>query len=164
MSRKLIFLVAVGIGLIFIIGMIFLGRKPKPPEITLVFWGFDKREVFLEIFESYRKLRPNVKIKYFQKNYSNYEKDLIDALASGKGPDVFLIKNTWLLKHKNKLAPMPQNLASFKEIKDAFVDVVLKDFSLEQKIYALPLSVDTLALYWNKDLFNNASVALPPKT
>ena len=164
MSRKLIFLIVIGIGLVFIIGIIFFGRKPELPEVTLVVWGFDEGGVFSEIFKNYKKLRPNVKIEYFQKSYSNYEKDLIDALASGKGPDVFFIKNTWLLKHKNKLAPMPQNLASFKEIKDAFVDVVLKDFSLDQKIYALPLSVDTLALYWNKDLFNNASIALPPKT
>jgi len=164
MPKRNIFLISCGLILIFIIGAMFFGRKPKPPEITLVVWGFDKREVFSEIFNNYKKLKPNVRIRYFQKSYSNYEKDLIDALASGKGPDVFFIKNTWLLKHKNKLAPMPQDLASFRDIKDAFVDVVLEDFSLKQKIYALPLSVDTLALYWNKDLFNNASIALPPKT
>ena len=165
MSKRFLLLVGGGIFLlIIIVGGLFLGKKPPAPKVSLVVWGFEKKEVFSEIFRNYQKLRPNVKIIYVQKEYAHYEEELIDALASGRGPDVFLIKNTWLLKHKNKLAPMPESLASFKEIENAFVDVVLKDFSDGKKIYALPLSVDTLALYWNKDLFNNASIALAPRT
>jgi multiple sugar transport system substrate-binding protein len=32
------------------------------------------------------------------------------------------------------------------------------------QLYALPLSIDTLALVYNKDLFNSANIAYPPKT
>lgn len=34
----------------------------------------------------------------------------------------------------------------------------------EQKIYGLPLSLDTLALYYNKDLLKNAAIERPPTT
>lgn len=61
---------------------------------------------------------------------------------------------------------------SLKEIKDNFVDVVYKDVvnlaldettkKYEEKVYGLPLSVDTLAMYYNKDLFNNAGLTQPP--
>lgn len=61
---------------------------------------------------------------------------------------------------------------SLKEIKDNFVDAVYGDVvdlalnnqtkKYEEKIYGLPLFVDTLAMYYNKDLFNNAGVAVPP--
>ncbi|MBI4779557.1 extracellular solute-binding protein, partial [Candidatus Falkowbacteria bacterium] len=58
------------------------------------------------------------------------------------------------------------------DIKNNFVDAVYQDVVIptldkktnqyEQKIYGLPLSVDTLAMYYNKDLFNNAGIAEPP--
>jgi multiple sugar transport system substrate-binding protein len=53
---------------------------------------------------------------------------------------------------------------SLKELKDNFVDVVSHDVLLEDgKIYGLPLSVDTLAMYYNKDLFNNAGISQTPR-
>jgi len=61
---------------------------------------------------------------------------------------------------------------SLNEIKNNFVDVVYQDVVSQtldpktnkyvNKVYGLPLAVDTLAVYYNKDLFNNAGVALPP--
>lgn len=61
---------------------------------------------------------------------------------------------------------------TLKELKDNFIDtiyysVVLSDYNeetkkYEDKIFALPLSVDTLAMYYNKDLLNNAGITAPP--
>jgi multiple sugar transport system substrate-binding protein len=50
------------------------------------------------------------------------------------------------------------------QVRDMFVDVVGRDVILEDnKIYGLPLSVDTLAMFYNKDLLNNAGISEPPK-
>ncbi len=67
-----------------------------------------------------------------------------------------------------------QPTISQKAIKDTFVDVVPGDVirsyqydprqPAEQRIFGLPLSVDTLALYYNKDLLNAAGIAEPPAT
>jgi multiple sugar transport system substrate-binding protein len=55
------------------------------------------------------------------------------------------------------------NSLTLKQLKDNFVDVVSHDVILSDgKIYGLPLSIDTLALYYNKDLFNNAGISQPP--
>ncbi len=61
---------------------------------------------------------------------------------------------------------------SLKELKNNFIDVVYDDVVIKttnpetketsEGIYGLPLSVDTLALYYNKDLFNNAGIPNPP--
>ncbi len=61
---------------------------------------------------------------------------------------------------------------SLKDVKNNFVDIVYKDVvdlkydektkKNEEKVYGLPLFVDTLAMYYNKDLFNNASIVQPP--
>ena len=53
---------------------------------------------------------------------------------------------------------------SLKELRDSFVDVVSHDVILNDgKIYGLPLSVDTLAMYYNKDLLNNAGISQLPQ-
>jgi len=58
------------------------------------------------------------------------------------------------------------------QIKNDFADVVFDDVVikalndknvLEEKIYGLPLAIDTLALYFNRDLFNNAGITAPPE-
>ena len=60
---------------------------------------------------------------------------------------------------------------TIKEISDEYVDVVKGDVvvkigqgnNVREYIYALPYSVDTLAMYYNKDLFNNAGIVNPPE-
>lgn len=59
------------------------------------------------------------------------------------------------------------------DIKNNFVDVVYDDVIIPvydedtkkttEFIYGLPLSVDTLAMYYNKDLLNNAGLPSPPE-
>ena len=46
----------------------------------------------------------------------SYENDLRDALAAGNGPDVFLIHNSWLTKHQDKLSPAPDSVLTPKQV------------------------------------------------
>ena len=146
----------------------------KEPSLSLEFWNvFDDSDVFNNLVGNFNKEHPTIKIAYHKKPYLDYERDLVNALAAGRGPDIFAIGNTWLPKHVDKISPMPLELMNGKQFRDAFVDVAAQDFILFQKdeagnavsenIYALPLYVDTLALYWNKDIFNANGIALPPK-
>lgn len=57
-------------------------------------------------------------------------------------------------------------------IEKNFLDVVYDDVVIKtkdkkganvEKIYGLPLSVDTLVMFYNKDLLNNAGISAPPK-
>lgn len=55
------------------------------------------------------------------------------------------------------------------DVKNSFVDTVYNDVVINDtsdnnkaKIYGLPLSIDTLAMYYNKDLLNNAGIAQLP--
>lgn len=61
---------------------------------------------------------------------------------------------------------------TLKELQNNFVDVVYDDVVVDvtdddtgetsEEVLGLPLSVDTLAMYYNKDLLNNAGIAEPP--
>lgn len=153
-----------GIFILILVIAFFVGRTPPAQKAFLEFWGVDEKDSWTEIITSFNSQFPNIKINYTKKSPINFEREWLEALATGKGPDVFAIPHHWLAVHQNKLAPAPLEIISFQNFQDSFVDVVIKDFSQDQQIYALPLFVDTLALYYNKDLFNKAGIAQPPET
>ena len=98
---------------------------------------------------------------------ATFDAQTLSALAGGTGPDVFEIGDHALARWQSTLAPMPASLAAQYGalwLANTFPDVVGQDFVSGGKTYGLPLSIDTLALFYNKDLFNSAGIASPPKT
>jgi multiple sugar transport system substrate-binding protein len=144
---------------IFVLIFIFGSRGPlSSPQVELTAWGvFDDPSIFATI--QYGKAR----INYVRKDERTYEQELIQALAAGKGPDIFMFHSTWLPKHIDKIVPFPQSVITLVELRNLFPQVVEQDFAPDGVIYALPLYIDTLALYWNKDYFDAKKVALPPR-
>ncbi len=67
-----------------------------------------------------------------------------------------------------------ENTMSMRELESTFVEQVAYDAVLDyqpdsdidpvEKIYGLPMAMDTLALYYNKDLLNAAGIATPPES
>lgn len=156
--------------------------------ITLNYWRvWDDSDAFSEIISAYSALHPYVTINYRKLRYEEYERELLNALAEDRAPDIISLHNTWIQKYESKLAPMPEktsmaypvekgtikkeivyelkteNGLSLKDVRNNFIDTVYDDVVMGDKIYGLPLSVDTLALYYNKDLFNNAGIVNPPE-
>lgn len=144
------------------------GEEKAPPyEITLDVWGtFDDSDAFNKVAVEYKKLNPHVKeIRYRKLAPETYKGDLVDAMAAGTGPDIFMLRNTWVPSFADKTIPAAASLFTEKTVRDNFVDVVADDFLDEQKqVMAVPLSVDSLALYYNKDMFNAAGISAPPRT
>lgn len=141
----------------------------KPTEgykVNLEIWGvFDQTETFSVALQKYREINPFIgDIKYRKFEVDNYKDDLISGLASGKGPDIFYFGNTWLPSFGDKIEPAPDYLINEQQFRDNFVDVAADDYLLEGKAYAVPLYVDSLALYYNKDLFNAEGITSPPAT
>ncbi len=157
-------------------------------NIELTFWQtFDDSDAFEEIIAKYQTIHPNIKIEYKKFRYEEYENELLNAWAEDRGPDIFAISNTWVKKYQTKITPMPAEITmayilkvdglenkttaelktvkslTLKDLKNNFADVVYSDVVLDDnKIYGLPLSVDTLALYYNRDLLNSAGIANAP--
>lgn len=144
----------------------FKSAAPETYQVDLEVWGvFDDSDAYQEIFSAYQEMNPYVgEIRYRKLQPENYEQELLQALAANKGPDIFMLRNAWVANFQDKIEPAPEKYTD-KAYKEAFVDVVAGDFmSSDNKIYGVPLSVDSLALYYNKDLFNAAGIAIPPTT
>ncbi len=173
-QTKLLIIGAVG-GLVVIILLTFLVLKGvgsnQTKTVTLQFWGtFDDATFYNDAIADFEKTNPSIKVIYRKFNFEDYEKQLIDSFAAGTGPDIWLLHNTWLTKHIDKISPLPQQtlsgsktpLFTLKQFQEQFVDVATEDLTANNQIYALPIYVDTLALYYNKDMFNSAGITTPP--
>lgn len=156
------------LGLIGLAVALFGFRDSKPStrkKAELEIWGvFENTIAINELIKDFGEIYKNVKISYFKKNIQNYERDLLEAMAEGKGPDIIMMHHTWLPRYLSKILPAPANLVSFTNVQDDYVDVVANDFVSDGLVYGLPLSMDTLALYYNKDIFNTNGIAQPPAT
>lgn len=172
-TNKIFYILVAGIAIAVFVTVILILRGVgggQVQKVNLEFWGvFDESEAFSGVIKSYQMLNPNVKVFYRKFAYEDYEKSLIDALAAGTGPDMFMIGNTWLPKHGDKLKPLPAKISglkkplfTIKEFQEQFVEVAYNDLVANNQIYAMPLYTDTLALYYNKDLFNTAGITRPP--
>jgi ABC-type glycerol-3-phosphate transport system substrate-binding protein len=100
-------------------------------------------------------------VNYTEKDPAIFDRDLIEALASGVGPDAIVLPTDLILRYSNKIYPIPYTTLPETAFKDTFIQ--------EGELYlnssgalALPLMVDPLVMYWNRDIFNNAGVTKPP--
>lgn len=173
-SNRLVYVLGASIALLVFLSVILILRSfgGGGEHVVLQFWGvFDDRNAFAKAIRAFESQNPGIKIIYTKINFEDYEKNLVDALAAGRGPDILMIHNTWLPKHGDKLRPLPSTLKvqngsamTLKGFRDQFVDVAFQDFVAGNQIYAMPLYADTVALYYNKDLLNGAGIATPPRT
>ena len=158
---------------------------------TLTYWRVQDSQGNLDpIINSWRSKHPNITIQYRTLRYEEYEQALLEAWAKGVGPDIYSIPNTWVHKYQEFINPVPPatGMAYYSIVKSMgikeeqkieyletpsiqltqlannFVDSVYQDVVIADKIYALPYSVDNIALFYNKELLNQAKIPLPPTT
>lgn len=134
----------------------------------------DRRLVMWGLWETSSQMQPI--IDAFETQYgigidykkiagvADYERQLLEALAQGRGPDVFVVHHTWIEGKRGLMSPAPRDIIDERALREEFVEVVSDDLLRDGFVYALPTSVDTLALYYNKDLLNSAGIANPPET
>lgn len=154
------------IGVLFVSGFGCKKVTPKKYTVNLEIWGlFDSGDAYRDIIEAYKGINPDVgEITYRKMSQETYQQDLIRAMASDQGPDIFLVHNKWIPGFQDKIYPAPAEVLGEQKLRNDFVDVVADDFMANGAVYAVPLSVDSLALFYNKDLFNEAGITSPPKT
>lgn len=162
-----------------------------PEPLTLTIWRTaDTEKDFDAIVEQYQSVYPYVSFEFRVLRPEEYEEQLYAAWARGDGPDIFSVPNWRVGKFRDVIAPMPaevtlrtvssqpSRLGGTKtivaentvqqlvpsQVENLFAGPVFSDVVFNEQIYGLPLSIDTLALYYNRDLLSRAGVAVAPTT
>jgi ABC-type glycerol-3-phosphate transport system substrate-binding protein len=126
-------------------------------------WGTETSDDFTNLLAIVDPQRKTMDIVYVQKSADTFEAEFVNALAEGTGPDIVLIDDSKLASWKGKLQPLSFTTLPQRTFTDTFVDAS-NVFMMPNGVYALPLNVDPLVMYWNKTMFSDAGIVLPPKT
>jgi len=165
-QKKIVF-----VAILITIGIVFLGIKfyrTKPTPVTLEIWGIsDDSKAFSSIINNFQKRYPHIRISYIQKDQINYHEDILKAFGDNEAPDMFMIKNSWVPYYQNKISPLDlkkdKDLNLF-DIDETYPQIAKNELLKDDYLLGIPLYVDTLALYYNQDIFNYYNIALPPTT
>ncbi|RMH68536.1 MAG: extracellular solute-binding protein [Gemmatimonadetes bacterium] len=141
-------------------------------KIRLEYWRiWEKEEVFAPLIEKYEAMHPNVDIVYKQISKKNFQSKLLPALELGLGPDMFEIHASWLPYYIDQLEPIPPSVMTPQEYAETFYDFVRRAFATDmdtpdEKLWAIALGANTIALYYNKTIFRRAGLdpERPPRT
>jgi ABC-type glycerol-3-phosphate transport system substrate-binding protein len=129
-----------------------------PKELNF-YYIYDNSDAFQEQIQAFQSQNPGVKVKTKKfTNLDEYEDEVVNEIAQGEGPDVFMILNSWMPKHYKKLLPMPADLPVVitpDQFRQGFFQAAADDLIVDNKIYGMPLSIDNLAVYYNKAYFKD---------
>ncbi|MCA9368002.1 hypothetical protein KC887_07135 [Candidatus Kaiserbacteria bacterium] len=102
-------------------------------------------------------------VQYEYHDPANFEWDLTNALADGTGPDLVLYSHEKLVSLRKRITPIPYDTLPLADVRATYIDGA-EIFALTDGVYALPLVVDPLLLYWNRDILSTQGFIQPPST
>ncbi|MDP3965174.1 MAG: extracellular solute-binding protein [bacterium] len=130
----------------------------------VLIWGdIDSKAMDAVLQEAAATNQDLQQVTYVQKDATTYESELVNALADGSGPDLFILRQDYLLRNAGRIIPVPVESLPPAQFNALFIDAARVFLGVNGAL-GVPLSADPLVLYWNKDTLSAAGYAKPPAT
>jgi ABC-type glycerol-3-phosphate transport system substrate-binding protein len=147
--------------ILFIILSILSSRTGSSNEkVTINYWGLkDDPSVYESIISDFEKENPNIDVIYTKQSIEDYREKVKTRIENGSenAPDIFKFHNTWLVMMSDLLLPLPEETVQREEFLNEYYSVSQTDLIKNGAIYGLPLEIDTLALFINTKILEDAS-------
>ncbi|MEQ1499990.1 MAG: extracellular solute-binding protein [Parcubacteria group bacterium] len=152
-----------GVCMIFGIAVFSLSKTSSPSQnFNLVVWGTMNEDVFNKALSASSIAKSKtIKVAYVKKDSSTFDTEFIESLADGKGPDIVILREDSMYKHRNKIFTIPFGSYPEEVFNSTFIEIG-ELFLNKEGVFAVPFMVDPLVMYWNRDMFSNNDIALPP--
>ncbi|QWQ43969.1 extracellular solute-binding protein [Streptomyces sp. YPW6] len=119
-------------------------------------------KVFKKLAEGFEKKHPKVDVKYVNVPFGEAQNKFKNAAQAGDGaPDVIRSEVAWTPDFANLgyLAPL-DGTAALKN-QDDFLKQAVASTRYEDKTYAVPQVIDSMGVFYNKKMFEEAGVEAP---
>lgn len=138
-------------------------KAEEGPTGTVVVWGVLPYTRLNGIFSEIQQANPGLKLMYVEKKSETMQRELINALSSGKGPDVFMMNSGEVAENLERIYPIPYANYSETNYKNTFADAA-SIFLTDKGILAFPIFINPMIMYYNRDLFTSNFEVNPPTT
>lgn len=153
-------------GVFIVIGILVFAlarNNSSSMNANLTIWGTLPRDSFQSLIDnSTLDKSKTITINYVLKDQGDFDQDLIEALAEGRGPDIVMLRDDNVYKHRNRLFVIPYKNYSERAFKDKFIEGA-EVFLSEEGVTAVPFMTDPMVMYWNRNIFSNNLVSQPPQ-
>ncbi|OHA17781.1 MAG: hypothetical protein A2664_04215 [Candidatus Taylorbacteria bacterium RIFCSPHIGHO2_01_FULL_46_22b] len=155
-------------GVFVIVGIIVVsvygakGGASQTQSISMTVWGTLDRQQMQRVISKGLSGRQLLKVNYVEKSEKTFDDDLVQAVATGSGPDIVLFRLDSLLSDLPLIVPIPYDLYPARDFNDTFIEEG-RLFLSSTGALAIPFTVDPLVMYWNRDLLSREGFGTPPR-
>ena len=130
-------------------------------HLNLMFWDGVMEDATRAMIADFTSQHPYITMDFSVIPWADYWLNLQTGLPAGAGPDLF-----WM-NHPNSVTYTPSGLLmpldGFNLDLSGFDRMQYQPFIHEGRLYGLPMFFDTIALFYNRALFDEAGVPHPPR-
>jgi multiple sugar transport system substrate-binding protein len=130
--------------------------------LTPIFEEADGHAVLEQQLAAFKQQYPDVTVKPDYTSYNKLNEKLTTSIASGQPYDVMLMGAGWIppFAEKGVLADLQKDPA---QLASQYYEGALSPGLYQDKVYGLPIMMDTRIGIYRKDLFAQAGITEPPK-
>jgi ABC-type glycerol-3-phosphate transport system substrate-binding protein len=165
MKQKLLFILFLGFISVFAVSGLSCRSTPaasKALNLWLVGYTADNFSNQLATFKAQNSATVNVTVE----TPAKLETDLLTAMAAHQGPDVVMVDNDFLQKHKdlfeacaNSISGTTVTYCDPQIVKDQYAGII-NNLVWDNKVYAYPYQVETPEVLYNVDMVSKAENTL----
>jgi multiple sugar transport system substrate-binding protein len=171
MKKLLMFLLAT-----LLVGSIFLagcsnkegasGASSDKVTLNVALWDENVSEVVDKSIDLFKEKHPEVEVKVTYTPFADYWTKLKTSLAGGSGPDIFWMNGPNFHQYASSgLIKDIQPLIDADSLDTSVYTQALVDlYTYEDNLYGLPYFLDSIGLFYNKKMFDDAGIPYPDDT
>lgn len=144
--------------------------NPAAAQVTLKVWsidGADRPGIADTFSKEFDEANDDIVIEYRQVPFDDLVNETLRAFATGQAPDIVSFDNPdfAMFSSRGAMLDITDRIAASEIIKaENFFPGPLNSVTWDGRYYGIPKYTDTIAVFYNKDLFAKAGIAEPPKT
>ncbi|GIM28776.1 sugar ABC transporter substrate-binding protein [Clostridium polyendosporum] len=139
----------------------------RPVTITYAVWDKNQESAMRAIIDAFEKKNPNIIVKVEVTPWDQYWTKLEAAATIESLPDVFWMHTSYFTKYADggMLMDLTDKAKDSNDLKwSNFPEPLVDLYAANEKNYGIPKDYDTIALWYNKTMFDKANLSYPDDT
>lgn len=136
--------------------------------VTITWWdtsnATNEAPTYKALVEEFEAAHKDIKVKYVNVPFDQAQNKFDTAAGATGAPDILRSEVGWTPAFAKKGFFLPLDGTEALKDQDEFQPSLIKQAQYDGKTYGVPFVTDTLALVYNKQLFEKAGVTEAPKT
>ncbi|WP_018237235.1 sugar ABC transporter substrate-binding protein [Ensifer sp. BR816] len=139
-------------------------------DVTISVWSLDRDiQPAPNLINDFNKLNTGIKVEYRQIQFDDVVSEAMRAYSTGQAPDIIAVDNPEhaLFSSRGAFLDLSEMIAKSSVVKPAnYFPGPLASVTWDSKYYGIPKATNTIALYYNKDMFKAKGLDpdKPPQT